>query len=156
MIHSFTQDILISDETQCYKGYTDQYWYTVLHRIIWSVMKQWYTDQWWYTEFHRIYWSVMIQCYTGHTDHTAHWSVMIHSVTQDNLISNDTQCYTEYTDQWWYNDTRIYWSVMIHVLHRIYIDQWWYTVLHRIYWSVMIHSVTQVILISDETWCYTG
>ena len=53
---------------------------------------------------------------------------MIHSVTQNILISDDT---------------RIYWSVMIHVLQRIY-------------WSVMIHSVTQDILISDDTQCNTG
>ena len=147
--------------TQCYKGYTDQYWYTMLHRIIWSVMIQWYTDQWWYTELHRIYWSVMIHCYTGHTDqwwyivlHRIIWSVMIHSVTQNILISDDTMI-QGYTDQWWYtcytgyilisDDTQCYTGytdLMIHVLHRIY-------------WSVMIHSVTQDKLISDDTQCYT-
>ena len=108
----------------------------MLHRIYWSVMIQWYKD-------------ILISDDT-HVTQDIYWSVMIHSVTQDILISDDTQCNTGYTDQWWDMVLHriIYWSVMIHrvTLEKILIgDELWYTVLHRIFWSVMIHSVTMPI-----------
>ena len=87
MIHSVTQDKLISDDTQCYTEYTDQYWYTVLHRIYWSVMRHGVTQD-------NLLISDDTQCYTGKDSDW--WWVMIHSVTQDILISDDTQCYYAY------------------------------------------------------------